>query len=130
MLLTALLFAVWERPLAAIARQARNVARKATNYLKSTGLADTAYFGPEAEFFVFDDMEEGEPAAGGAIGADTERSGMLSECRRRCTVELKWYVIMVRYCATGRRLAPCWPPSAADNPEPCRGASGAAVIRD
>ena len=30
--------------------------RKAANYLKHTGIADTAYFGPEAEFFVFDDV--------------------------------------------------------------------------
>ena len=36
-------------------RDPRNVARKAVNYLKSTGIADTAYFGPEAEFFVFDE---------------------------------------------------------------------------
>jgi glutamine synthetase len=34
----------------------RNVAKKAANYLKSTGLGDTAYFGPEAEFFIFDDV--------------------------------------------------------------------------
>jgi glutamine synthetase len=37
-------------------RDPRNVARKAVNYMKSTGLADTAYFGPELEFFVFDDV--------------------------------------------------------------------------
>lgn len=37
-------------------RDPRNVARKAVNYLKSTGIADTAYFGPEAEFFIFDDV--------------------------------------------------------------------------
>ncbi len=34
----------------------RNIAQKAIAYLKSTGIADTAYFGPEAEFFVFDDV--------------------------------------------------------------------------
>jgi len=34
----------------------RNVAQKAEAYLKSTGLGDTGYFGPEAEFFVFDDV--------------------------------------------------------------------------
>lgn len=34
----------------------RNIAQKAEAYLISTGLADTVYFGPEAEFFVFDDV--------------------------------------------------------------------------
>src|SRR5215472_15544340 len=37
-------------------RDPRGVAEKAEAYLKSTGIADTAYFGPEAEFFIFDDV--------------------------------------------------------------------------
>ncbi|MBF0535940.1 MAG: type I glutamate--ammonia ligase [Nitrospirae bacterium] len=37
-------------------RDPRYIAMKAVNYLKSTGIADTAYFGPEAEFFIFDDV--------------------------------------------------------------------------
>jgi len=37
-------------------RDPRNVARKAVNYLKSTGIADKVFIGPEAEFFVFDDI--------------------------------------------------------------------------
>ena len=37
-------------------RDPRNVAQKAEVYLKSTKLADTAYFGPEAEFFILDDI--------------------------------------------------------------------------
>jgi glutamine synthetase len=34
----------------------RNIAQKANAYLGTTGIADTSYFGPEAEFFVFDDV--------------------------------------------------------------------------
>jgi glutamine synthetase len=34
----------------------RNIAQKAQAYLAQTGVADTAYFGPEAEFFIFDDV--------------------------------------------------------------------------
>jgi len=37
-------------------RDPRNIARKAENYIKSLGIADTAFFGPEAEFFIFDDI--------------------------------------------------------------------------
>ena len=37
-------------------RDPRNISRKARNYLKNLGLADIAYFGPEAEFFIFDDV--------------------------------------------------------------------------
>ncbi len=37
-------------------RDPRNVARKAGNYLKSTGIADACYVGPELEFFIFDDI--------------------------------------------------------------------------
>ncbi|NOZ49627.1 MAG: type I glutamate--ammonia ligase [Chloroflexi bacterium] len=37
-------------------RDPRYVAKKAVSYLRQTGIADTAYFGPEAEFFIFDQV--------------------------------------------------------------------------
>jgi glutamine synthetase len=40
----------------AYSRDPRYIAAKAEKYLKSTGIADVAYFGPEAEFFILDDV--------------------------------------------------------------------------
>jgi glutamine synthetase len=37
-------------------RDPRSVARKAADFMRSTGIADTAYFGPELEFFIFDQV--------------------------------------------------------------------------
>jgi glutamine synthetase len=42
--------------LEAYSRDPRNIARKAEKYLESTGIADTAYFGAEAEFYIFDSV--------------------------------------------------------------------------
>src|SRR6187455_3144597 len=38
-------------------RDSRSIAKAALNYVKSAGVGDTVYFGPEAEFFIFDDVK-------------------------------------------------------------------------
>ncbi|AKH82015.1 glutamine synthetase [Streptomyces sp. CNQ-509] len=53
-------------------RDPRNVAKKAEAYLASSGIADTAYFGPEAEFYVFDDVRFETKANAGYYHIDSE----------------------------------------------------------
>lgn len=52
-------------------RDPRSTAQRAEAYLKSTGLADGAYFGPEPEFFVFDDVRWGDDMQGNYYQVDS-----------------------------------------------------------
>ena len=52
-------------------RDPRNVARKAVNYLRASGIADTCYIGPEAEFFIFDDVRFDQNAHEGYYHIDS-----------------------------------------------------------
>ncbi len=57
----------------------RSLAQRAEAYLKSTGIGDTAYFGPEPEFFVFDDVRWGSDMSGAFYKVDSEESSWNSE---------------------------------------------------
>ena len=52
-------------------RDPRNIAKKARAYLQSTGIADTAYFGPELEFFILDDIRYDQTANTGYYFLDS-----------------------------------------------------------
>ncbi len=60
-------------------RDPRSVAKRAEAYLKSTGIADTAFFGPEPEFFVLDDVRWSVTMAGSMVQIDSEEAEWNSE---------------------------------------------------
>ena len=56
-------------------RDPRSIAKRAEAYLKSSGLGDTAYFGPEPEFFVFDGVSWDDSASGCFVKIHSEEGG-------------------------------------------------------
>src|SRR4051794_33646063 len=58
----------------AYTRDPRGLAQRAERYLASTGLADTAVFGPEAEFFIFDNVQFDSKSNGTFYSVDSEEA--------------------------------------------------------
>jgi glutamine synthetase len=56
-------------------RDPRSIAKRAEAYLQSTGIADTAFFGPENEFFIFDDVRWNSSVGGCSYQIDSEEAG-------------------------------------------------------
>jgi len=59
-------------------RDPRSIAKRAEAYLKSTGLGDTAYFGPEPEFFVFDSVTWHADMSGASVKVESEEAAWSS----------------------------------------------------
>ncbi len=60
-------------------RDPRSIAKRAESYMQSTGIADTAYFGPENEFFIFDDVRWNSDMGSCGYQIDSEEAGWNSE---------------------------------------------------
>ena len=114
-------------------RDPRSVARKAAAYMKNTGIADTAYFGPELEFFIFDkaiydqgmnspstrSIRAGRVAARARepdnLGNQLRAKRVTSPCRRpiRCTIcAARWWPCLSSAEFTSRRTITRSPPAA------------------
>jgi glutamine synthetase len=59
----------------------RSIAKRAEAYLKSTGIGDTAYFGPEPEFFIFDSVTWHADMSGTSVEINSEEAAWSSKAR-------------------------------------------------
>ena len=84
-------------------RDPRWIAKKAELFLQNSGVADTAYFGAEAEFFIFDNIRFDQNAHSGLL---------LHRCRRRAGgIPAARRTIWVTGRATKKVISRCRPPT-------------------
>ena len=60
-------------------RDPRTIAKRGEAYLKSTGIGDAAYFGPEAEFFIFDSVRWSNDISGAAYEIESKEAAWSSD---------------------------------------------------
>ena len=60
-------------------RDPRTIAKRGEAYLKSTGVGDVAYFGPEAEFFIFDSVRWSNDISGAAYEIESKEAAWSSD---------------------------------------------------
>ncbi len=73
-------------------RSPRTIVKKALEYLKKTGFADKAYFGPEAEFFIFDHVSYDSNAGHASYRVDSEEATWntgLSDCDKNLGYKIR-----------------------------------------
>jgi glutamine synthetase len=88
-------------------RDPRSVAKRAEAYLKSTGIADSARFGPENEFFIFDDVRWHSEMRGCSYEIDSQEAGWNSSksLSRWQLWPSSWCKRRLFSCASGRFVA-------------------------
>ena len=84
-------------------RDPRHVAQKAEAYLKSTGIADISYWGPEAEFYIFDNVRYDQNAQSGYYYIDSSEGSGTRGARRTRTSATS--------CATRKATSRCRRPT-------------------
>lgn len=72
-------FVIEPSTMSAYERDPRSLAKRAEDYLKSTGIADTCYFGPEPEFFLLDNVRWRVDMKGAFYEVDSEEAAWSSE---------------------------------------------------